>query len=205
MTDFSKIGRNNKNRGREFEKKVANTLGWTRVPYSGAISSWGYGDVVDGFYKQKGFWSAECKTQQPGPLGTISVTQKYIKQMDKGSDGQRKGLLVIKNVGELRSYVVMPTASFEQILDHLLPSEYELVKGMYPLNSAGTADGFVVPVEYLKYIKGLGVVASFMVESPRIGTERGWCLMTLDTFKYYIKKHDIMEYDDESKRNDSRF
>jgi hypothetical protein len=119
MADFSKIGRNNKNRGRNFERRVAEKLGFTRVPYSGAIKEWGGADVVDGFYTRNGHWALECKTQQPGPVRSISIKHKWVKQMLGAETNGRHGAIVTANVGNVLPgqkqdiYVFMLEDTFE--------------------------------------------------------------------------------------------
>lgn len=196
MADFSRIGRNNKNRGRNFERKVADFLGWTRVPYSGAIKDWGGGDVVDGFYKRKGLWSAECKTQQPGPLGTLSVLQKWLEQIARATSGGRQGILITRNVGERTIYVLMQAHAFDLILDNLMPSELDMMLPEPDLRAQGTGMGFVVPLDYLSCSRGLGYMVTFNVVSEKLDEKWQWVLMTLDTFKRYIDKYDLMEEDD---------
>lgn len=196
--NFSRIGRANKNRGRNFERKVADLLEWTRVPYSGAIKDWGGGDVVDGFYKKRGFWSAECKTQQPGPRGSISILQKWIQQMGNGAIQGRRSLIITRNVGSIKIYAVLPVASVEIIIDSLMPSEYDaMLIGKDPLYAAGLGMGFVIPPSYLEAAHDYHRIISFNVESKKLDTTHGWAIMSLDTFKSLIDKHHLMEYEDE--------
>lgn len=196
MVDLSKISRNNKKRGRGFEVKVASVLEWTRVPFSGAVREWGLGDVLDGFFKKKGYWAGECKTQQPGPRGTISVKQKWIEQVERATTKDRRGILITRNVGDTRIYVLMRADSFKIIDEMLLSSERELLVERDHLTAAGLGMGFVVPLKYLTEVHGLGNISTFSVMSKKLEHYDDWFLMTLDTFKRIIDKHHLMEHDD---------
>lgn len=114
--NFSAIGRSNKNRGRAFEKKCAHALGWTRVPYSGGSGEWGGGDVVDGFYSKKGMWSAECKTQQPTKTKSISIKDKWLRQMRRDT-GDRMPVMFIKVTGSQESFALLPEESWVYLKD----------------------------------------------------------------------------------------
>lgn len=195
MPDYSKIGRNNKNRGREFERKVARLLGWTRVPYSGAMTEWGGGDVMDGFYKRKGFWAAECKTQQPGPLGTLSIKQKWLEQMRKCTANGRQGIIITRNVGSQKVFVVMPEASFKSIEENLMPSEIRGIFTVRPLKTYGIGMGFVIPVDFMATVAKLRNILRFTVYSVPLEHYDDWVMMSLDTFKYFIDKFELWEQD----------
>lgn len=57
----AKINRNNRKRGSQFEKSVADFLGMHVVPYSGSNARFGYGDIRDTPDKENSLWLGECK------------------------------------------------------------------------------------------------------------------------------------------------
>lgn len=61
----SKRNRNNRQRGKAFEKKVADFLGFYRVPYSGSAENFGLGDVRDRESQDDSLTLGECKSITP--------------------------------------------------------------------------------------------------------------------------------------------
>lgn len=188
--DLSKISKNNKARGRNFENKVASTLGWTRVPYSGAHKVFGSGDVVDGYQGRNGLWCAECKTQQPGPVRSISIMEKWITQMDKATAGtNRSGLIATRLAesglvarGKSENYVFLPPESFLLIADYVSINEETVL-----LKARGKGRGFVVKRETLDTVGS---------NATEITVKHGdltdvWYLMTLEAFAATIHDYSI--------------
>lgn len=207
-TDRSRISRNNKNRGRAFERDVATLLGWTRVPYSGAIKEWGGADVVDGFYRKGGYWAAECKTQivHEGKPAHLDIKHKWIAQMLGGEQGGRHGVLIIrrirdpkKHVGKkgLPAYVVLPEDTWDWFV-----SEIDKRQG-----SAHTwlVDAYWAPLTKAKgynfriaeqSLVGLGVVEA--IEYQVSEENNRWYVMTLDAFAKLVTTFDLMVHEDEA-------
>lgn len=65
MAEITRAVRNRRNRGRgkALERKVAKTLGWIRVPYSGSSDVYGRGDVVPVLDPTKCDWVLEAKSK----------------------------------------------------------------------------------------------------------------------------------------------
>jgi hypothetical protein len=188
MADFSRIGRNNKNRGRNFERQVAEKLGWTRVPYSGAIKEWGGADVVDGFYSRSGFWAAECKTQQPGPEKSISIKHKWVGQMLGGGVKGRHPIIITKNVGSRDAYVFMLEDTYDWLVDFIGMKDEDPVPCSFthdiPLR--GKSYNFVVKQEHLPE-------ASDGFTILRVGPDRDlWYVIHLDDFEFVVTEYNVM-------------
>lgn len=194
MTDsaevVSKRNRANKNRGRAFERKVADLLGWTRVPYSGGVKEWGGGDVVDGYFKNNGQWAAECKTQQP--KASYSITDKYIRQaMSATTHNGRFPVIVVKHVGQKHGYVFMTTAGYDYIEDHFKPGT-KFRKLDAP--KRGKGEGFIVPVDAMP--RENDILQVYVVHT-RTGYGRYWYVVRLDTFADIVTTNKLMSFDRE--------
>lgn len=181
MTDWSKLGRTNKNRGKAFERKVASKLGWTRVPYSGSHRDWGKGDVFDGTLRH-GFWLAECKTQ---PLNTRSLTVKndWIEQAEKAIVGtKRNALIPIQQKGQQDAWVFLPQATWDWLADRLDFDPLPVI------NTIRRGRG-----------RGFGVRWDQMTDAPiheihvKIGHETEiWRLLELNEFAHLIQTNGLM-------------
>lgn len=186
----SKRNRANKNRGRAFERKVADLLGWTRVPYSGGVKEWGGGDVVDGYFKNNGIWAAECKTQQP--KASISITDKYINQaIGAVAHSGRFPIIVVKHVGQKHGYVFMTTAGYDYIEDFLKPGAKSK---RLDVPKRGKGEGFIVPVSAMP---PEGDVLQVYVVQTRTGYGRYWYVVRLDTFADVVRANKLMSFDAE--------
>lgn len=67
------INNRNRQRGKDFEKKVARELNMDRVPYSGSSEAFGFGDIMDK-YHGPGFWLGEAKSITPKNKNQVNVT-----------------------------------------------------------------------------------------------------------------------------------
>lgn len=181
MTDFARVGRLNKNRGRAFERSVAEYLEWTRVPYSGAMSDWGGGDVVDGFYEQSGYWSAECKTQPKSP--SLSVKPKWIKQMQKGATNGRTPIIITRNKG--MSVSVAAVFMREADCRWFLATTGLMVTQSVSIMAAGNENGFFLPL--VEFTPPIWVD----VHLHDLETIERWLLLDMYQFRALITANDL--------------
>jgi hypothetical protein len=65
MATQAQTNNRNRNRGKNFERKCAEILGFFRVPYSGSSKLWGLGDIRDNEHKNLSRYMGECKTMTP--------------------------------------------------------------------------------------------------------------------------------------------
>jgi hypothetical protein len=216
MADFSKIGRNNKNRGRKFERTIADLFGWTRVPYSGAIKEWGGADVVDGFYKKKGLWAAECKTVVTKPdkkTGkedlSIPIKAKWVGQMLGGETNGRHGFLIIRRVWDSKLHVGKKAPEpivvmFEDTHDWFVREVARRSRDaaniqtgrVFQVKSRGKTYNFRFSEQALEWL--------YLSDAPFIancvwfqGDWSMWYATKLSTFKQLMHEYDIMEHDDD--------
>lgn len=89
--------RRNRNRGKSFEKRVAEKMGnWYRIAFSGSSELFGLGDVRDTEGKENATWMVECKTITPRSakeinyiikeewlIGKLGVSTKAKKEYNK--------------------------------------------------------------------------------------------------------------------------
>ena len=66
----------NRNRGKQFEVRVAKFLCYFRIPYSGSSALWGLGDVRDFEDKERSRIMIECKTMTPKSVKEINYIVK---------------------------------------------------------------------------------------------------------------------------------
>lgn len=80
----SKINKNNRERGKTFERKMAKFLGWFRIPYSGSSSTYGYGDIRDHEDQAKSTYMGECKSITPRSAKEINyiIKEKWLVGKD---------------------------------------------------------------------------------------------------------------------------
>lgn len=200
--NLSRISRNNKNRGREFERVVADALGWTRVPYSGGQKEWGGADVVDGFFKKKGFWAAECKTHVVEGEGRadIHIKSKWIGQMIRAQENGRHGCLIVRRVrsggkpgikGPL-PYVFMFEDTWEWFQTQLPGVQFAEV--FCYSASRGNGQNFVVDEEWLPHAT-VDCVLRIAVNRKSV-LEGTWYCMSLAQFTIWVHAYCVMESND---------
>lgn len=205
----SRISRNNKNRGRQFERDVADALGWQRVPYSGAIKEWGSADVVDAFYKGGGYWAAECKTHKlhEGKPAHIDIKHKWIEQMMGGETGGRHGILIVKRVRDSKKhvgkkapiYVVFPEDTFDWFA-HEVRGNSDTWK---PLTNTYLTDltkargyNFRMTESALSDLEAIDIVEYL------VGPDRNrWYAMKFEEFVRLIKIYQIMVPDEQDEQH----
>ena len=100
----SKRNRNNRKRGKAFEKKVADFLGFYRVPYSGSAENFGLGDIRDRESQDDSLVMGECKSITPRSKNQIN----YVLRED---------WLIGKNgiINRARKFDKLPWLSFTKV------------------------------------------------------------------------------------------
>lgn len=212
--EWSRINRGNKNRGRAFERKVADELGWTRIPYSGGMGGeWGKGDVVDGFYNQNGFWIVECKTQPQGSAANVSIKGEWItKTFNAARDANRNPLIATRLKHKHSSWVFLPQASYVFLRNMTTkgwrepynreesePSPIETPDVVWTTKARGEEKGFTVQRSWMDEKEWELALIVVVDEKPAGETDEEyyWWMMSLDKFKSLIHDFDIMIYDEE--------
>mgnify|MGYP001453083081 FL=1 len=76
----SRRNRNNRNRGKNFERRVSKYLGFYRVPYSGSAEVFGLGDVRDNESQDESLTIGECKSITPRNKNSINyiIQEKWL-------------------------------------------------------------------------------------------------------------------------------
>ena len=100
----SKRNRNNRKRGKAFEKKVADFLGFYRVPYSGSAENFGLGDIRDRESQDDSLVMGECKSITPRSKTQINFVL-------------REDWLIGKNgiINRARKFDKLPWLSFTKV------------------------------------------------------------------------------------------
>lgn len=118
----SKTNRNNRERGKAFEKTVANFLGFWRVPYSGSAESYGLGDVRDHESQEESLTLGECKSITPRSAREINylIKEKWLITKDgimtKAAKKNKLGWLAVTKVRSSKWYVVISPEHFRMML-----------------------------------------------------------------------------------------
>lgn len=96
-----RINRNNRKRGSNFEKKVADYLGFDVVPYSGSNARYGFGDV------RNDDWLIECKNITPTD-GKITIKQLWIeKNRKRADDVGKRSCIAWMPAGKADKFILM--------------------------------------------------------------------------------------------------
>lgn len=96
-----RINRNNRKRGGNFEKKVADFLGFEVVPYSGSNARFGYGDV------RSDIWLIECKNITPKNNKITLKMEWFEKNHGRAYDVGKRSALAWMPAGKPDKFVVM--------------------------------------------------------------------------------------------------
>lgn len=186
MTNFKRLGRNNKNRGRAFERRVAEELGFHRVDdvlsagraglVEHDLGSLDGGDIVD----VGGRWLLECKTQ---PAGNISIKDGWLEKLfRRAAETDRYCGVVTTRYKEQGAWVILPaddevgTAILFSVNNHLWPDTCWATK------VRGKGIGFVIQDSWLQEM-GFRWVARLDVHGDKV---RSYLVMRLETFKAYL-------------------
>ena len=122
----SQRNRNNRERGKAFEKKIADMLGWIRVPYSGSAEVFGFGDVRDHEDQQQTRYMGECKSITPRSTKEVNyiIQEKWLVGQDSivsraKKQGNKMPLLFFTKARSSLSFVTMRDKDFKMMHDAL--------------------------------------------------------------------------------------
>lgn len=108
MGNQKKINRNNRKRGGNFEKKVADYLGFDVVPYSGSNARFGYGDV------RNEEWLIECKNITPNN-NKITIKLEWItKNRERADNVDKRSCVAWMPRGRSDKFILMEYEDFAQ-------------------------------------------------------------------------------------------
>lgn len=179
--DWKKVGRNSKNKGRAYERRIADSLGWQRVPFSGASRDWGEGDVIDCYYSKNGYWRGECKKQPARKSGDIVIDQKWIEQIDAVRDKTRLNVIFTQEHGSPITFVVLPPDAWEFVKPYVTKhgSGLGLVSGV-PQGNKG--------IGFKMFRENLDTHADVV---SLINCKPGWAVMRLPMFKALMELYEL--------------
>lgn len=186
MTDRTRINRNNKKRGADFERFVADYLGFTRVPFSGGVRAWGVGDVQDGYFSKDGIWALECKTQKGRSNKTVLIEKKWIKQMLDAATTGRKSAIVFRVVASTKQYVLMDEDTFDWFREQVDPGKHFMCTCWPALRTVGLGHNFAIPYGALFQTHNIKNPLHLAVKDRLDGEQTNWFVYSLDAFKSFI-------------------
>lgn len=102
-----RINRNNRKRGGNFEKRVADYLGFEVVPYSGSNARFGYGDV------RNDKWLIECKNITPDK---DKITIKYdwiVKNRDRADMYGKLSAIAWMPAGKADKFIIIERIDYD--------------------------------------------------------------------------------------------
>ena len=118
-----KRNNNNCNRGKLFEKKVADFLGFFRVPYSGTNDTFGWGDVRDTEDQSKSRYLGECKSMTPRTAKEVNYSIKEDWLTGKNgilgkarNAGNKIPFLAFTKVRSALTYVIVSIEDFKMLV-----------------------------------------------------------------------------------------
>lgn len=120
----SRTNRNNRERGKAFENKIAKMLGFFRVPYSGSAEAYGLGDVRDKEDQTQCRYLGECKTMTPRAKTEVNyiiqakwlIGKDSIMQRAKKA-GNKLPFLSFTKKGTAQSFTIVRDADFKMFID----------------------------------------------------------------------------------------
>lgn len=121
--EMKRRNKNNRQRGKAFERMVAEYLGFIRVPYSGSSEVFGEGDIRDNIDESQAFYMGECKTITPRSKNEVNfvIKEKWLLG-DKSitSRAKRAGnklpFLAFKKIRSPKWYVVVCSEDFKMMI-----------------------------------------------------------------------------------------
>lgn len=123
-SEIAKRNRNNRKRGSQFEKYVADYLDMDVVPYSGSNSRFGYGDVRDSI------WLGECKNITPDDNGNIIINRDwFIKNRERANSAGRKPFLAWMVKGKPHKYIILERKEYLELVDYMVRPHEEVSCG----------------------------------------------------------------------------
>lgn len=125
MTKTASVrNRNNRERGKAFERKVADFLNWIRVPYSGSAEVFGLGDVRDHEDQHQTRYMGECKSITPRSQAEINyiIQEKWLVGKDSivaraKKQGNKMPLLFITKARSPLTFTMMRDIDFKMMMD----------------------------------------------------------------------------------------
>lgn len=116
----------NRNRGKQFEARVAKFLGYFRIPYSGSSELWGLGDVRDFEDKDRSRVMIECKTMTPKSVKEINyiIKRDWIVGPDSvvakaKKENNKMPALAFTRKGSKEIFAILRLVDFKLFLDCL--------------------------------------------------------------------------------------
>lgn len=192
MADMKKIGRNNKNRGRAFERRMAKQLPhfWRVDDLLDAgragliehdLGDLDGGDLVDQPPEGgEGMWLLECKTQ---PAGNVSIKDKWLTKLLKraAATGRLCGVVTTR-YKEIGGWVVLPNHD-----ERKTARTFSLMHGIWPVvcwetKTRGKGQGYVIQDSWLDNLEE-GQVARLDVHGDEPAS---YLIMRIATFKRYF-------------------
>ena len=121
-----KRNNNNRNRGKLFEKKVADLLGFFRVPYSGTNDTFGWGDVRSTEDQSQSRYLGECKSITPRSIKEINYSIKEDWLTGKNgilgkakNAGDKIPFLAFTKVRSPLIYIILQIQDFKMLIQAL--------------------------------------------------------------------------------------
>lgn len=122
----SRTNRNNRERGKAFENKMAKFLGWWRIPYSGSSELYGLGDIRDHEDQNKARYIGECKSITPRSVKEINyiIQEKWLVGKDSvvaraKKQGNKLPVLFFTKVRSALSFAIIRDKDFKMMVDAL--------------------------------------------------------------------------------------
>jgi len=115
--------RNNRERGKNFERKMAKFLSFVRVPYSGSSELYGEGDIRDHKDPDVCFYLGECKSITPKSVTEVNfiIKKEWLDAIFTRAKkaGKKLGFLTFTKSAHPQAYVITKAEDFRMMTQAL--------------------------------------------------------------------------------------
>jgi len=119
----SQTNRNNRERGKAFERKMAKFLSFVRVPYSGSSELYGEGDIRDHKDPDQCYYLGECKSMTPKSKTEVNfiIKKEWLDAIFTRSRkaGRLFGFLAFTKSAHPQAYVIVKAEDFRMMTQAL--------------------------------------------------------------------------------------
>ena len=192
-SEVAKRNRNNRMRGAKFEKKVAEILDMSVVPYSGSNARFGWSDVRDSEDKNKSIWMGECKniTIKDGET-SVTIKREWLTKNDERAYGSKAiPFLAFMISGKPEKYIVLDE-NVMTFISHELGhngswvADYDIT---YEKKSHNTTN-LIIPLSDLKLINisVCNLPNAGMIKVRNYGDKEWYTIMSIEAFDNIINQ-----------------
>lgn len=171
--------RNNRKRGSQFEKKIAEILDMNVVPYSGTNSQFGWSDVRDSEVKSKAWWMGECKNMTLKLDEPYTILKEWIdKMIARAYDTGSLPFLAFMQSGKPQKFILLDERTVSILEAKLCRGELAGYNSKSYRKASCKAVNMKIPQSDLKELAS----GNYKAMKCRLDGEPWYTIMTITTF-----------------------